>query len=296
MVFHARKYGWKQIAAKLLLVPVLTGASAAVAHAQFNPVPTQASGASMPATPPGDAKAMLKEGRKALAAGQYDRAQDLARAAEANNPSGKWGLFDDTPNALLKDVQAAVAKAQKTQAEQMVKQAKGLYTKSTQSEAERVANLDQALSLAQRADQLHGPYSAWDLGDRADKLAKDIQAARGKLKGMPPTSGMPATGNLASGSGSTPQFLPAGGIGMPTTARNAREERSEEDGRDATDGGREEARRSESVRGRTREVHGSRAPRGRVRRNRVQPRLRPARPERRVASRSSRLTSPKRIA
>ena len=59
---------------------------------------------------------MLKEGRKALAAGQYDRAQDLARAAEANNPGGKWGLFDDTPNALLKDVQAAVVKAQKSEA------------------------------------------------------------------------------------------------------------------------------------------------------------------------------------
>ena len=178
MVFHARKYGWKQIAARLLLVPVLTGASAAVAHAQFNPVPTQASGANMPATPPGDAKAMLKEGRKALAAGQYDRAQDLARAAEANNPSGKWGLFD-TPNALLKDVQAAVAKAQKTQAEQMVKQAKGLYTKSTQSEGERTANLDQALALAQRADQLHGPYSAWGHG-RPARQARQGHSGRAR--------------------------------------------------------------------------------------------------------------------
>ena len=130
MVFHARKWGWKRIAARLLLVPMLTGASAAVAHAQFNPVPMQAKSASLPAaSPAGDAKAMLKEGRKALKAGQYDRAQDLARAADANNPGKKWGLFDDTPNALLKDVQAAVAKAQQHEAEQLVKQAKILVAK-----------------------------------------------------------------------------------------------------------------------------------------------------------------------
>ena len=89
-------------------------------------------------------------------------------------PSGKWGLFDDTPNALLKDVQAAVVKAQKAEADQLVKQAKALMAKTAPgSEAERAANLDQALQMAQRADQLHGPYSAWDLGDRPDKLVKD---------------------------------------------------------------------------------------------------------------------------
>ncbi len=218
-MFHARKWGWKRIAAKLLLIPVLAGASAAVAHAQFNPVPPQTSGAAMPGKPGGDAKALLKEGRKALAAGQFDRAQDLARAAEANNQTGKWGLFDDTPNALLKDVQASVLKAQKTQADQLVKQAKGLISKQTQSEAEKAANLDQALQMAQRADQLHGPYSAWDIGDRPDKLVKDIQATRGKLKNVPPPSGAMPTGAIAGNGGMTPQFLPASATGaMPATA------------------------------------------------------------------------------
>jgi hypothetical protein len=220
MVFHARKWGWKRIAANLLLIPVLTGTSAAVAHAQYNPVPQQMAGASVPGKPGAEAKAMLKEGRKALAAGQYDRAQDLARAAEANNPTGKWGVFDDTPNALLRDIQAAVIKAQKNEAGQLVKQAKTLLARPAANEAEKAANLDQALQLAQRADQLHGPYSAWDLSDRADKLAKDIQTARAKLKNAPAPAGMPPGGavagnmpNMPAARTNTPAFLPAGATG-----------------------------------------------------------------------------------
>lgn len=222
MVFHARKWGWKRIAANLLLVPVLTGVSAAGAHAQFNPVPPQAGSAKLPAPAPADAKSMLKEGRKALAAQQFDRAQDLARAAEANNPTGKWGLFDDTPNALLKDVQAAVVKAQKSEANDLLKQAKSLMAKPAPGgEVERAANLDQALQMAQRADQLHGPYSAWDFGDRPDKMVKSIQAARGKLNVPAATAvastAMPAT-PAARTPGKTPAFLPAGAMTTAGTA------------------------------------------------------------------------------
>src|SRR5262245_4538728 len=142
MGVHARKWGWKRIAANLLLVPVFTGTSAAPAHAQYNPVPAQAGKANLPATAPGDAKGMLKEGRQALKAGQYDRAHDLARAAEANNPQGKWGLFDDTPSALLRDVQEAVVKAQKSEANDLLKQAKSLMAKPAPGgEPERAVNL-----------------------------------------------------------------------------------------------------------------------------------------------------------
>ena len=229
MVFHAKKWGWKRIAARLLLIPVLTGASAAVAPAQFNPVPPQAGSAKLPAAAPGNAKAMLKEGRKALAAGQLDRAQDLARAADANNPSGKWGLFDDTPNALLKDIQTAFARAKKNESEQLVKQAKLLLIRPAQGgEAERAAQLDQALHLAQRAEQLHGPYTAWEFGDRADKLAKEIQSARGRLKGVPPANAMAATTPPTGGSAGipskpprqTPAFLPAGATMTAQPAAN----------------------------------------------------------------------------
>ena len=46
-----------------------------------------------------------------LAEGQFDRAQDLARQADAANPSGRWGLFDDTPESLEGDIRKARTKA-----------------------------------------------------------------------------------------------------------------------------------------------------------------------------------------
>jgi type II secretory pathway component GspD/PulD (secretin)/tetratricopeptide (TPR) repeat protein len=244
-VFHASKWGWKRLAANLLLIPVLTGGSAAVAHAQLKTGSAQSSpapatrtttartpGAAMPTT--GDPKQLLKEGRKALAAGQFDRAQDLARAAEANNPSGKWGLFDDTPNALLKDIQAAVVKSQKEQSKQLVAQAKALFAKPAANEAERAANLDQALQLAQRADQLHGPYSAWDFGDRADKLYKEIQTARSRIRTVPITTAttLPSGGN---GSGQPSSALqPASGTTPAATSTAIKPPPGANDNRKAT--------------------------------------------------------------
>src|SRR5262249_54811566 len=209
------KWGWKRLAANLLLIPVMTGATAATAFAQFGSgtsapgaapavgmTASRTPGSAMPAS--GDPKALLREGRRAVLAGQYDRAQDLARAAEANNPAGQWGRFHDTPNALLKDIQAAVVKAQKTQADQLMKDAKGLMVKPTGNDAEKAANLDRALQMAQRADQLHGPYSAWDFGDRPDKLCKEIQTARARIRTVPAAS---------AAATATPPLIPAGGTG-----------------------------------------------------------------------------------
>src|SRR5262249_41339524 len=168
MVFQARKWGWKRIAAQLLLIPVLGGASAAVAHAQARTggAPAGQSSATaapvMNQAPPGrgnDPKQLLKDGRKALAASRVNDAQDLAQAAAANNQSGKWGLFDDTPNALLKDIQAARQKAEKAEAEQLLKDAKALLHKSAANDGERAYNLDEALKKVRKADQLHGPHA-----------------------------------------------------------------------------------------------------------------------------------------
>jgi type II secretory pathway component GspD/PulD (secretin)/tetratricopeptide (TPR) repeat protein len=248
-VYQARKWGWKQYAANLLLAPVIgIGGWTGVAHGQFGPSTKSpltggapAAGmssaakkdAARPAKTGGDYQNMLKEGRKALAAGQFDRAQDLARAAEANNPTGKWGLFEDTPNSLLKDVQAAVVKAQKAQSETMADEAKKLLAQPTKTETERAANLDRALQLAQRADQLHGPYSAWEFGDRPDKLVKDITAARGKLKapalpggtGTAVASKGPNTAPVMPASGTKPangsNVTPAGGVASRTPAMPA---------------------------------------------------------------------------
>jgi type II secretory pathway component GspD/PulD (secretin)/tetratricopeptide (TPR) repeat protein len=182
MVFQATTWGLKRVAARLLLVPALAGAATAAASAQ-PPRP----GATMTA-PGGDPKAMLKDGRKALAENRFNDARDLAQRAEASNPTGKWGLFDDTPNALRRDVEAAQAKAKGAEIGELTKQAKALYTRTAADPAEKARNLDQALTLARKADYLHGPnYSVWQLGDRPDRLVKDIEAARAKLPAPAPT-------------------------------------------------------------------------------------------------------------
>jgi len=215
-VIHASKWGWKRLAAKLLLIP-LFGGSVGVAHAQTGsgsmpgfaqPAMPGPRGGDAASSQGGDFKAMLKEGRKALAAGQFDRAQDLARAADANNKTGKWGLFDDTPNSLIKDVQAAVVKTQKSQAEQMMKDAKVLAAQPATSEQERAGNLDRAFQLAQRADQLHGPYSAWEFGERPDKLMKEIKATRDRVRVS--TAAMPAA-PAPGGGQNTSVFQPTSG-------------------------------------------------------------------------------------
>ena len=228
-MFQAKKWNWKRVAAKLLLVPVLAGgAVVAVSNAQ----PGRGGNAGMPAMvqPPAarptgglpahtgtDPKQLLKEGRRALAAGRYNEAQDLAQKAESYNPGGKWGLFDDTPNSLRKDVQSAVAKAHKGQADQLTKQARATAAKPAANDGERAYNLDMALKMAREAEKLHGPYSAWDLTDRADKLVKELVIARSKLK----VASTPAYPNATAGTQPNRPFAstlpPAGNRPMPGT-------------------------------------------------------------------------------
>jgi Flp pilus assembly secretin CpaC/tetratricopeptide (TPR) repeat protein len=208
MVVSGTKWGWKRIAARLLLVPVLAGGAAGAAHAQNRAADRPPAGAAA-----GDPRALLKDGRKALADGRFNDAQDLARRAEANNTSGKWGLFDDTPASLLKDVQAAAGKAQKAEADQLVKQAKAMAAKPARTDAEKAQNLDAAIQMARRADQLHGPYSVWDLGDRPDKMAKDWEAARARLKvapAQPFAATLPPAGGVRTAAGTSAPGSPSG--------------------------------------------------------------------------------------
>ncbi len=211
-MFQATTRGWRRIAARLLLVPALAGGAAAVAFAQPpRPGPAQ----KMPAAG-GDPKAMLKEGRKALSEGRFNDARDLAQRAEASNPTGKWGLFDDTPNSLRRDVESGQEKAKDAEVENLTKQAKALSTRPAPTDAEKARNLDQALQLARRADQLHGTnYSVWEIGGRPDRLVKDLEAARAKLG--PAT---PPAAPVAGGFKTNPAPAAGNKAGMPVAAGN----------------------------------------------------------------------------
>lgn len=181
-MFQAHKWGWKALAAKLLLAPVLAGSLATPAFAQ-----TGAKGQPAAATA-SDPKETLKAGRKALAEGRYDDAMEAAKAAAAANPNGRWGLLGDTPDALVKDAMAARSKADKAAAAVMVKEAKELYAKAgaARADADKIGYLDAAAAKIDRAVTLNGA-SGWvdDLNPFADKpesLKREIDAARAKYR------------------------------------------------------------------------------------------------------------------
>ena len=198
-----RTWSWKGLATRMLLVPVLTGACATAAFAQ-NRQPVTSQGATPQARTFADPKDQVKQARKALDAGQLDKAQDLANQAAAAKDYS-WGLFDDTPDSVLKDVAAARAKADRVKADQMMKDGRGLYNKAARTPEERMANLEQAMSLAYKAQGLHGPYGMFDFGDKADTLLSDCaEAAKSKLsKSNPNLTVEGATAMAQANSGHT---------------------------------------------------------------------------------------------
>ena len=164
--------------------PAAAGSRARRRRLAAAPPPPKAPPAAAAATDP---KALLKDARAALQANDFNRAQDLAQKAEAANPTGKWGLFDDTPNALRRDIAAARAKTDKAEVDRLTQQAKALFLQPWRTEAERASHVEQALKLARRADFLHGPaYSVWEFGDRPDKLVKELDAAQAQAKAARP--------------------------------------------------------------------------------------------------------------
>jgi type II secretory pathway component GspD/PulD (secretin) len=128
-----------------------------------------------------DPHVLVKKARDAYESGRLDAAQDLAKQAEANSRGTSWGLFEDTPDDILKKIQKARSKRDRAEADRLLTQARSLYEKRVQNDEVRAANLDKARSYCLQAAQLHGPYGMWDFGDRPQSLLKDIDAARSRL-------------------------------------------------------------------------------------------------------------------
>lgn len=251
MLFRTNKWGWKTLAVRLMLAPLVTAGVAIPAFAQspasdtrpkflpnangvsdkrpafapstgrttdtrpaFTPsangktdtrpafvpstngktTPQPSTGATAASRPlfsskkTTDPKELLRMGRDALKSGRFDEAQALARQADANNASGRWGLFGDTPESLENDIRSARAKADRHLSGQLAQQAEGLMTRAaqTKSETERLALLDQAYALADRAVILHGPSGFVDnllsFGTSPEEMKKEIDLNRIALR------------------------------------------------------------------------------------------------------------------
>ncbi|MGL6075105.1 MAG: hypothetical protein ACRC8S_13175 [Fimbriiglobus sp.] len=206
-------------AVKLLLAPVVAAGLAMPAMAQGTPAASRTA-STQPASRNADPKEVLRMGREALKAGQLDRALDLAKQADATNATGRWGLFDDTPESLEKDIATARVKLGKVEAEKLAKSAKELFAKTTKTPGERIANLDQAYAMADKAVALAGPSDFFDdifgSSDRPEKLKKDIDAARMAVRKANPSAVKQASATATPG---TNGVQPAVATSKPTDGR-----------------------------------------------------------------------------
>jgi type II secretory pathway component GspD/PulD (secretin) len=119
-----------------------------------------------------EAKQQLEQGRKLLAAGKLDEAAQAAQRIKSQ-PAVSWGLFEDSPDRLLVDVNKARAKRDRDESDRLLVEGRKLYQKG---------DYDAAAKLAYRSQKLHGPYSIWDLGDRPSKLLADVQSAQARSR------------------------------------------------------------------------------------------------------------------
>jgi type II secretory pathway component GspD/PulD (secretin)/tetratricopeptide (TPR) repeat protein len=123
------------------------------------------------AIPNAEPKTLLKLSREAMTAGKFDDALALANKAAQSNYN--WGVFGDNPTKCIDEVQKARAKSEKAESMKMMVEARRCFDQG---------RLDDAESLAYRAERLHGPYGVIEMGDKPQKLLGDIQTARAKAK------------------------------------------------------------------------------------------------------------------
>jgi len=199
-VFQANRRGWKHLAASLMLLPGLSAVGAdmlnllGTARAEermsdtyrpYSRPAAESGGKGAPRVTNEDPRMLVKKAREALEGGRVDNALDLARQADSNGRSTEWKLFEDTPEKVLRDVQKALSKRDKVTSDRLTAQARALFEKHSGSPEQRAANLDKARSMCLEAVQLHGQYTTWDFGDRADTLLKEIDRVRSRMGDVP---------------------------------------------------------------------------------------------------------------
>jgi type II secretory pathway component GspD/PulD (secretin)/tetratricopeptide (TPR) repeat protein len=132
--------------------------------------------------PKDDPKALLKQGRDLYAAGKLEEAAAAALKAQNASASVKWGLFEDSPDNLMKDIDKARVKRDQDESIKVMADARKMMEKG---------DLDDAMQATFKAEKLHGPYGLWDLGDRPQKLRAEIETAKAKTHKtvVPPVPG-----------------------------------------------------------------------------------------------------------
>jgi type II secretory pathway component GspD/PulD (secretin) len=134
------------------------------------PKPVEAKPIEMPST--NDPHVLLKFGRTLLEKKQYEDADKVCGKVLTMN--GRWGLWEDTPEKLRRDIQRAKMYSEREDSFKVMADARKLFAQGNLEEAER---------KAYKAQQMHGPYGVFDFGDRPSKLLEEIQQAK-QAKGL----------------------------------------------------------------------------------------------------------------
>jgi type II secretory pathway component GspD/PulD (secretin) len=129
-----------------------------------------------------DPRVLLKQARDLYAAGKLEEASAAAQKVKVASNTTKWGLFEDSPERLQKDIESARVKRDQEESVKVMAEARGMLERG---------DLDNALQASFRAEKLHGPYSILDLGDRPQKLRAEIETAKAKTAkiSVPPVPG-----------------------------------------------------------------------------------------------------------
>src|SRR5262249_20424956 len=120
-----------------------------------------------------DPRVLLKQGRDLYNGGKLDDAAKVAQRARVAGASTSWGLFEDSPEKLLRDVEKARTKRDQEESVKVLVEGRKLLEKG---------DLDGAEKAAYKAQDLQGPYSVWDLGDRPQKLMAEVEPSRAKQR------------------------------------------------------------------------------------------------------------------
>jgi type II secretory pathway component GspD/PulD (secretin) len=139
------------------------------------------------ANDPKNARKVLEEARSLYAQNHLDDAERLCAQVAAVKVTPPWGLFEDNPDKLRKDIVAARQKADKAESVKLLAEARRLLA---------AGDYQEARLKTWRAHQLHGPYTVTEIGDRPDRLLIEIDAAEAKAKRSSPVP--PPPPNLAS--------------------------------------------------------------------------------------------------
>lgn len=190
----------------------------APAYDERDDMPASARPPARPQPRPIDPKVLLGWAKQALDNGDLDKAQDLAMQAQAYAAGIRWGLFDDTPQSILKDVQKARARRDRDYADRLLAEARSLMGRRSANPGERAANLAAAEDKARMAAQLHGEYDLWDFGDRphdviaAVRKARDVEGFGGPPPMPRPTpGGRPEPDEIVDGPRQMPARRPTAG-------------------------------------------------------------------------------------